>query len=124
MLPQRPAESSRGQADTSPDDANAQGSLLSPNSDDGELLTPLPDSIADLADRVYELAISADAQVSDRTELANTVSGLITNFHLPKSSLLVLVRTFAGDKLIKQAYQEAIDEEYRFFSYGDAMLIL
>lgn len=52
------------------------------------------------------------------------VHGLITNFHLPKSTLLVLVQTFAGRKLIQRAYQEAIDEEYRFFSYGDAMLIV
>ena len=48
----------------------------------------------------------------------------MTNFHLPKSSLLVLVSAFAGHELIMRAYQEAIDAEYRFFSYGDAMLIL
>lgn len=50
--------------------------------------------------------------------------GLLTNFHLPKSSLLVLVRTFGGDALIQQAYELAIRERFRFFSYGDAMLIL
>ena len=49
---------------------------------------------------------------------------LLTNFHLPRTTLLVLVRTFGGDALIRQAYQEAIREEYRFYSYGDAMLIL
>ncbi len=49
---------------------------------------------------------------------------LITNFHLPKSTLLMLVYAFGGDKLIKQAYQEAIKNKYRFFSYGDAMLIV
>ncbi|PHS09989.1 MAG: tRNA preQ1(34) S-adenosylmethionine ribosyltransferase-isomerase QueA [Blastopirellula sp.] len=54
----------------------------------------------------------------------HAIDGLLTNFHLPKSTLLVLVRTFGGDDLIKEAYQEAIREEYRFFSYGDAMLIL
>ena len=52
------------------------------------------------------------------------VDGLLTNFHLPKSTLLVLVRTFGGDELLRAAYQAAIDEEYRFYSYGDAMLIL
>lgn len=52
------------------------------------------------------------------------VDGLMTNFHLPRSSLLVLVRTFGGDELIRRAYDEAIREEYRFYSYGDAMLIL
>jgi S-adenosylmethionine:tRNA ribosyltransferase-isomerase len=52
------------------------------------------------------------------------IKGLITNFHLSKSSLLVLVSAFAGHKLIMQAYEEAINERYRFFSYGDAMIIL
>ena len=52
------------------------------------------------------------------------VDGLLTNFHLPKSSLLVLVSAFAGTALIRGAYQEAIHEKYRFFSYGDAMLLL
>jgi S-adenosylmethionine:tRNA ribosyltransferase-isomerase len=52
------------------------------------------------------------------------VDTLITNFHLPKSTLLVLVSTFAGRELILRAYEEAIREQYRFFSYGDAMLIL
>jgi len=43
---------------------------------------------------------------------------------LPRTTLLVLVRTFGGDALVRQAYAEAIEEEYRFFSYGDAMLIV
>ncbi len=49
---------------------------------------------------------------------------LLTNFHLPKSSLLMLVSAFAGLELIRRAYQVAIAEHYRFFSFGDAMLIL
>ncbi len=52
------------------------------------------------------------------------VDALMTNFHLPRSTLLVLVRTFGGDALMRRAYQEAIDERYRFYSYGDAMLIV
>jgi S-adenosylmethionine:tRNA ribosyltransferase-isomerase len=52
------------------------------------------------------------------------VDALLTNFHLPRSSLLVLVSAFAGIELIRQAYQAAIAEGYRFYSYGDAMLIL
>mgnify|MGYP006096953129 FL=1 len=51
------------------------------------------------------------------------VDAMITNFHLPKSTLLMLVSAFAGTALIQQAYQQAVDERYRFFSYGDAMLI-
>ncbi len=50
--------------------------------------------------------------------------GLVTNFHLSRSSLLVLVSTFAGRDLIMRAYQDAISQRYRFFSYGDAMLLL
>lgn len=51
------------------------------------------------------------------------VDMLITNFHLPKSSLLVLVSAFAGYEYIKHIYQHAIKKQYRFFSYGDAMLL-
>lgn len=49
--------------------------------------------------------------------------GLLTNFHLPKSTLMMLVSAFAGTELIRAAYEEAIREKYRFFSYGDCMLI-
>lgn len=52
------------------------------------------------------------------------VDRLLTNFHLPKSTLLMLVCAFGGRDLILRAYEEAVAKEYRFFSYGDAMLIL
>jgi S-adenosylmethionine:tRNA ribosyltransferase-isomerase len=52
------------------------------------------------------------------------IDGMITNFHLPKSSLLFLVCAFAGKDLIKKAYRRAVEEGYRFYSYGDAMLIV
>ena len=52
------------------------------------------------------------------------IDGLITNFHLPKSTLIMLVSAFAGKDLLAKAYEEAIDKKYRFYSYGDAMLIL
>jgi S-adenosylmethionine:tRNA ribosyltransferase-isomerase len=52
-----------------------------------------------------------------------TVTRLVTNFHLPKSTLLMLVSAFAGFTEIRHAYQHAIANEYRFFSYGDAMLL-
>jgi len=52
------------------------------------------------------------------------VGGLLTNFHLPKSSLLILTSTFAGHELIMKAYRHAVDQRYRFYSYGDCMLIV
>ena len=52
------------------------------------------------------------------------VGGLLTNFHLPKSTLLMLVSAFAGRELIRRAYEHAVRERYRFYSYGDCMLIL
>jgi S-adenosylmethionine:tRNA ribosyltransferase-isomerase len=52
------------------------------------------------------------------------VDRLLTNFHLPKSTLLILVSAFAGRELILEAYAEAVRERYRFYSYGDCMLIL
>ena len=66
-----------------------------------------------------------------RTELFITpeyefqvIDGLMTNFHLPKSTLLCLVSALAGQERIMAAYREAIEQRYRFYSYGDAMLIL
>ena len=52
------------------------------------------------------------------------VRGLITNFHLPKSTLLMLVCALAGRELVLRAYRHAVEERYRFYSYGDCMLIL
>jgi S-adenosylmethionine:tRNA ribosyltransferase-isomerase len=52
------------------------------------------------------------------------VDAMITNFHLPRSTLLMLVSAFGGTDLIKRAYQEAIAQQYRFYSFGDAMLVL
>jgi S-adenosylmethionine:tRNA ribosyltransferase-isomerase len=52
------------------------------------------------------------------------VGGLLTNFHLPQSTLLMLVAAFAGRELVLEAYQHAVRERYRFYSYGDCMLIL
>lgn len=52
------------------------------------------------------------------------IDGLLTNFHLPKSTLLALVSAFAGRELVLEAYHQAIEQRYRFYSYGDCMLIL
>ena len=79
-------------------------------------------------------AASADGEIKPTTDVTrlfitpgykfNTVDGLITNFHLSESTLLMLVSAFAGVNEIRQIYQHAIKKKYRFFSYGDAMLIL
>jgi S-adenosylmethionine:tRNA ribosyltransferase-isomerase len=53
-----------------------------------------------------------------------TVDALVTNFHLPRSTLLMLVSAFAGREFVMEAYREAVTRKYRFYSYGDAMLIL
>ncbi len=84
--------------------------------------------------RVLESASQRDGQLeafSGETALFirppysfNNVDVLLTNFHFPKSTLLILVQTFGGGDLIRRAYQEAIQENYRLFSYGDAMLVL
>ena len=51
------------------------------------------------------------------------VDAMVTNFHLPKSSLLLMMSSFAGKDLLFRAYAEAIEARYRFFSFGDAMFI-
>ena len=52
------------------------------------------------------------------------IDGLITNFHLPESTLIMLVSAFAGRENVLNAYNNAIAEEYRFFSFGDSMVII
>ena len=52
------------------------------------------------------------------------VDGLVTNFHLPRSSLLMLVSAFGGREAVLRAYREAVAHGYRFYSYGDAMLVV
>ena len=52
------------------------------------------------------------------------VGGLLTNFHLPQSTLIMLVSAFAGQGLVMEAYRKAVEERYRFFSYGDCMLLI
>jgi S-adenosylmethionine:tRNA ribosyltransferase-isomerase len=54
----------------------------------------------------------------------HVADSMITNFHLPKSSLIIMVAAFGGYELVMEAYQQAMKEDYRFYSYGDAMLIL
>lgn len=66
---------------------------------------------------------SADLTITPGYEF-KAIDGLLTNFHLPQSSLLVLVSTFAGYEFIMKAYKHAVLEKYRFYSYGDCMLIL
>ncbi len=84
--------------------------------------------------RTLESAISkpgkfvAEKNLADLTITPNykfkAIDGLLTNFHLPQSSLLVLVSTFGGYELIMKSYKHAVAEKYRFYSYGDCMLIL
>lgn len=91
-------------------------------------------AVGTTATRALESASRSDGTVQSgagETDLFITpgyhfkaVDGLITNFHLPKSTLLVLVSAFAGGEAIRAVYREAIRERYRFYSYGDATLIL
>ncbi|NLJ78397.1 MAG: tRNA preQ1(34) S-adenosylmethionine ribosyltransferase-isomerase QueA [Tissierellia bacterium] len=83
--------------------------------------------------RVLETVASADGRLGAQKGWTDifiypgyrfrAIDGLITNFHLPESTLLMLVSALAGRENILQAYREAIDERYRFFSFGDAMFI-
>lgn len=84
--------------------------------------------------RAIETAVSAEGLLKPAEGWTNKfifppydfsiADAMVTNFHLPKSSLLIMVCAFGGFDFIMEAYQEAIKEEYRFFSYGDAMLII
>ncbi len=84
--------------------------------------------------RTIESAVSADYFLKEAEGWTNLfiyppfdfhiANSMITNMHLPKTSLLIMVSAFGGYDLIREAYEEAVKEKYRFFSYGDAMLIL
>jgi S-adenosylmethionine:tRNA ribosyltransferase-isomerase len=81
--------------------------------------------------RVLETLARGDAPLEGRTELFITpgfefrrVDALLTNFHLPRSTLLALVMAFAGIDEVRRLYETAVQERYRFYSFGDAMLIL
>jgi S-adenosylmethionine:tRNA ribosyltransferase-isomerase len=84
--------------------------------------------------RALESAAGSDGRVRSHSGITDltivpgykfgVVDALLTNFHLPRSSLLILVSAFAGSELILGAYRHAVRESYRFYSYGDCMLIL
>ena len=61
--------------------------------------------------------------VADNNTEFKAIDGLITNFHLPESTLLMLVSALAGKEFVMEAYRQAVEEKYRFFSFGDAMFI-
>jgi S-adenosylmethionine:tRNA ribosyltransferase-isomerase len=75
------------------------------------------------AEELHEGDLSADAFITPGFRF-RVVDALLTNFHLPRSTLLMLVSAFAGREQILAAYSVAVQAEYRFYSYGDAMLIL
>jgi S-adenosylmethionine:tRNA ribosyltransferase-isomerase len=84
--------------------------------------------------RVLEAAVGQEGTISAQqgaTDLFihppynfRVVDRLLTNFHLPRSTLLMLVAAFAGQEFVLRAYEEAVGARYRFYSYGDCMLIL
>jgi len=91
-------------------------------------------AVGTTATRALEGSVGADGRVREQAGAVNlfitpghrfrAVDAMVTNFHLPRSSLLVLVSAFAGRALILKAYAHAIDAGYRFYSYGDACLIV
>ena len=97
-------------------------------------------AVGTTATRVLESAAAASSDASARPELApwsgetslyirppydwRAVDALLTNFHFPRTTLLLLVQAFGGTELIRRAYAGAIEQQYRFYSYGDAMLIV
>jgi S-adenosylmethionine:tRNA-ribosyltransferase-isomerase (queuine synthetase) len=81
------------------------------------------ESIADAAGRIR--ATSGETSIFIRPPYTfRAIDHLITNFHLPRSTLIMLVAAFAGYDLTMHAYQEAIAKDYRFYSYGDAMVVI
>lgn len=102
------------------------GELMKIKSDGGRVIT-----VGTSTTRALETSALYGGSFRGKTDLYirppfnfRITDGLVTNFHLPGSSLLVMVSAFAGREKVLKAYQEAINMEYRFYSYGDAMLII
>jgi S-adenosylmethionine:tRNA ribosyltransferase-isomerase len=84
--------------------------------------------------RVLESSVSSNATLNPYQGWTNKfifppydfsiANSMVTNFHTPKSTLLMMVSAFAGHEFIKEAYAEAVKERYKFYTYGDAMLII
>jgi S-adenosylmethionine:tRNA ribosyltransferase-isomerase len=89
----------------------------------GTTSTRTLESLAVSDDRVVQAGSGETALFIRPGHAFKIVSGLITNFHLPQSSLLMLVSAFAGRERILAAYRQAVEQRYRFYSYGDAMFI-
>jgi S-adenosylmethionine:tRNA ribosyltransferase-isomerase len=89
----------------------------------GTTSTRVIESVADEKGKVTPLSAYTDLFIYPGCRFKR-VNRLLTNFHLPKSSLMLLVSAFAGQDLIREAYRQAIEKQYRFYSYGDCMLIL
>jgi S-adenosylmethionine:tRNA ribosyltransferase-isomerase len=81
------------------------------------------ESIADRIDESEDLHGDTDLYITPGYRF-RVVDAMITNFHLPRSTLLLMISAFAGRQLVLSAYREAVRQRYRFFSFGDAMLIL
>ena len=91
-------------------------------------------SVGTTSTRTLEAAAEADGTLHAKSGWTDifiypgyqfkVIDGLITNFHLPESTLVMLVSALAGRKHVMAAYEEAVKERYRFFSFGDAMLII
>ncbi len=89
----------------------------------GTTTTRALESAVDSGGGVVPASGTADLTITPGYEF-RAVDALLTNFHLPKSSLLLLVSAFAGKELIYKAYRHAVADQYRFYSYGDCMLIV
>jgi len=89
----------------------------------GTTSTRTLESAADKQGRVQSFSGDTNLTITPGSSF-RVVDGLLTNFHLPRSSLLVLVSTFAGRENVLSAYQHAVESRYRFYSYGDCMLIV
>ena len=81
------------------------------------------ESIADENGEVKEIETDTEIFIYPGYKF-KCIDGLITNFHLPQSTLIMLVSAFAGKDFVFEAYRQAVEEKYRFFSFGDAMIIL
>lgn len=104
---------------------NAAGRILAVGTTVTRVLEALARESADPSRRIAPQDHHGETNIFIHPPYAfRTVGAMLTNFHLPESTLIMLVSAFAGKELVMQAYQEAVAQRYRFYSYGDCMLVV
>jgi S-adenosylmethionine:tRNA ribosyltransferase-isomerase len=104
---------------------NAAGRVIAVGTTVTRVLEAIASGMENRGSRIAETAHSGETDIFIHPPFDfRVIGGLLTNFHLPQSTLIMLVSAFAGRELVLEAYRQAVEQRYRFYSYGDCMLLV